>query len=89
MPIASASRTETDAITIELKKKRSKPVDSGWLPVVMTREKTEPKFSSVGVKTNWSGIRPKNEVGDRVGGTESASSCGLIAVKMMKRTGRK
>ena len=37
---------------IELKKKRSNPVDSGWPPAVMTREKTEPKLSSVGVKTN-------------------------------------
>ena len=42
-------------------------------PAVMARENTEPKFSSVGVKTNWSGMRPKNEVGDKVGGTDSAS----------------
>ena len=55
----------------------------------MEREKTEPKFSSVGENTYLSGIRPKSEVGDNVGGTDKARSCGLIAVKMMNRTGMK
>ncbi len=36
---------------IELKKKRSKPVFSAAPPVVIARENTEPKFSSVGVNT--------------------------------------
>ena len=35
---------------MELKKKRSKPVFSGCPPAVMTRENTDAKFSSVGVK---------------------------------------
>ena len=74
---------------IELKKKRSKPVASGCPPAVITRENTEPKFSSVGVKTKWSGMRPNSEVGDSVGGTDSASACGLMAVKMMNSTGKK
>jgi hypothetical protein len=72
-----------------LKKNRSKPVDSGWPPVVITRENTEPKFSSVGLKTYWSGMRPNSEVGDSVGGTDSAAYCGLMAVKMINNTGRK
>ena len=84
-----ASKTEMVAITSEFRKKRSKPVFSAAPPVVMERLKTEPKFSSVGVKTNCSGIKPKNDVGDNVGGTDRASVCGFRLVKMIINTGRK
>jgi hypothetical protein len=41
------------------------------------------------VKTYWSGIKPKSDVGESVGGTESAWAEGLKAVKMIISTGRK
>ncbi len=47
----------------ELKKKRSKPVGSGVPPDIMTRMNTDAKFSSVGVKTNWSGMRSEERRG--------------------------
>ena len=52
MPMTRASSTDTLAMKMELKKKRSNPVGSGAPPTVIERENTEPKFSSVGVKTN-------------------------------------